>query len=89
VLCCCSVFSILPLVSNYCWVTVYQCGFAVGSCLIFGVTTTDKASRPLELSTCITIQLMDETGNRIPTFSLSLHKSSFIYSQNVTPSSKF
>jgi hypothetical protein len=62
-------FSILPLVLSDCCVTVYQCGSAVGSCLAFVVTTMDKAPRPLELRTCITVQLLDETGNRIPTVS--------------------
>jgi len=62
-------FSILPLVSSDCCDTVYQCGSALGSCLIFGVTTTDKALQPLELRTCITEQLLVENSNRIPTIS--------------------
>ena len=48
---------------------LYQCGSAVGSCLVFVVTTTDKATHPLELRTPITVELLDETGNCIPTVS--------------------
>jgi len=59
-------FSILPQVSSDSCVTVYQCGSAVGSCLDFVVTTTDKATRPLELRTPIKVQLLDENANRIP-----------------------
>ena len=62
-------FSILPLVSSDCCVTVYQCGSAVGPCLVFVVPTEDKATRPLELRTPVTVQLLDEAGNRVPTVS--------------------
>jgi len=63
---------VLPLVSSDCCITVYQCGCAaVGSCLGFVVTTSDKTPRPLELRACTVVQLLDETGKRIPTVSFT------------------